>query len=149
MSTHDTTGPDFDALCAASRNIQNKLGEIELWKQAVNLPEWYFVASGEGDEAEPVIGTLGKVPHVLVFTDEERAQGFARLRAMRASDARDSSRDPASFAVGTLVMDVADALAFFKDLAASGVQGALFNSGEFQFHCGLIELADRHHRYAR
>jgi hypothetical protein len=149
--TPDSSGtPDFDALCTAAHNLQNKLGEQELWKVALNLPTWYFIARGTGDDAEPVIGTLNRASHLLVFTDEERAADFARMRAMRASDARGSDRSPEAIraeTAGTLEMDVPDAIAYCRDLAKAGVESALFNSGEFQFHCSLIELVDRFKRY--
>jgi len=141
---------DFDALCTAAQNIQNKLGEQELWKTAVALPTWYFVARETGDEAEPVIGTLDRASHLLIFTDEERAANFARMRAMRASDARGSDRSTDAIrdgTAGTLEMDVPDAIEYCRDLAKAGVESALFNSGEFQFHCSLIQLVDRYKRY--
>jgi hypothetical protein len=138
---------DFDALCTASLNVQNKLGELELWKQAVNLPSWYFIARGSGDDAEPVIGMFNGGSHLLAFTDEDRASNFARMRALRASDARGSARSPEALSGLTLEMDVPDAVEYCRDLIKSGVESALFNSGEFQFHCSLIELVDRYKRY--
>lgn len=139
--------PDFDALCTASLNVQNKLGEQDLWKKAINLPTWYFVARGSGDDAEPVIGTLGGGSHLLAFTDEERAANFARIRAMRASDVRGGARSPEALGGLTLEMDVPDAVEYCHDLAKAGVESVLFNSGEFQFHCSLIQLVDRFKRY--
>lgn len=139
--------PDFDALVEMSRQGENKLGEQALWRAAVGVAEWYFVARGTGDDAEPLIGGMGGKPYILAFTDEEQAAMFAKRRAMQQSDARGSARDAASMEGATLTMDVPDALAYCADLAKAGVEGILFNSGPNAFQCSLIELADRAGRY--
>ncbi len=139
---------DFDLLVEASRQAANKTAEIALWKAAMTLPEWYFVARGEGDDAEPLLGALGGKGALLIFTEEDRAADFAKRRQMRASDLRGAPRDPASMAGMVLSMEPADAVAYAQDLAKAGVEWALFNSGGFAFQTSLIELGDKFRRYA-
>ncbi|MDX2132909.1 MAG: hypothetical protein SFY69_12735 [Planctomycetota bacterium] len=139
---------DFDALVEASRQGQNKMHEQALWKAAMNLPTWYFVARGAGEDAEPLLGALEGKGSLLIFTDEDRAADFAKRRLMRASDVRGASRDPASVEGQVLNMDVPDAVEYAKDLAKAGVEWALFNSGGYAFQTSLIDLGDKFTRYA-
>ncbi|GJQ29878.1 MAG: hypothetical protein HBSAPP03_17620 [Phycisphaerae bacterium] len=138
---------DIDALVEASQNGVNKTAEQSLWRTVLNLREWYFVARGAGDDAEPVIGALEGKSALLVFTDEERAAMFAKRRNMRASDARGSARDAGSMEGMVLTMDVPDALAYCEDLANAGVEWALFNNGGYSFQCSLIDLKGKAAQY--
>ena len=138
---------DIDALVEASQTGVSKTAEQSLWKLVINLPEWYFVARGQGDEAEPLIGALEGKSALLIFTDEERAAMFAKRRNMRASDTRGAARDAASMEGAVLNMDVSDALAYCEDLAAAGVESALFNSGGYAFQSSMIDMKDKADRY--
>jgi hypothetical protein len=143
----DTEGPDFDTLVEASRDATNKVGEQTLWRAVFSLDVWYFVARGEGEDAEPLIGVIQGKPALLIFTEEERAAGFARARNMRRSDVRGSARDEASMAGTVLHMDREDAVEYCEQLAGHGVEWALFNSGPYAFQCPMIEMRDRARRY--
>lgn len=138
---------DLDALVEATNNATNKSAEQALWRVVMALPEWYFVARGTGDDAEPLIGALEGKSALLIFTDEERAAMFAKRRNMRASDARGSARDPAAMEGMVLNMDRDDALAYCEDLANAGVEWALFNSGGYAFQCSMIDVKDKADRY--
>ena len=139
---------DFEALVERSRMIANKLGEQALWKAAVGLEAWYFIGSGpEGDQA-PLIGSLEGKAYLLVFTDEEKAADFLKRQQHRKSDVRGGASGGSSGAGSVLNMEVADAIEYARQLKEAGVEGALFKSGGFAFQSSLIELIDRHHRYA-
>ena len=73
--------PDFDALADGARSAVNKTGEHTLWKAVMALPAWYFVGDRAGDEAEPLVAAVDGEPHLLAFTDPERAGAFSRYRA--------------------------------------------------------------------
>ncbi|MCC6426919.1 MAG: hypothetical protein IT435_08860 [Phycisphaerales bacterium] len=130
---------DFDALVAGSRSGVNKAGEHDLWKAAIALPEWCFISSAAGDDAEPVIGAVGGRPYVLVFTEESRAIEFSKRRATQRG-----VED-----VPVLTMAVAEAIEYFRALRDAGVEGALFNSGEYAFQAPLTNIWDMHSRYSR
>ena len=128
---------DFDALVEASHSGVNKTGEQALWKAAMSLSEWYFVARNAGDDPEPLIGAVEGAPHLIAFTDEQRAQEFA-------------SRRPASKVAADapiLCMDVPDAVDYCKQLMETQVEGLLFNSGKYAFQAGLSRIVDMWGRY--
>lgn len=130
---------DFDALADASRSAVNKTGEHVLWKAAMALPDWFFIADQPGDDAEPLVAAVDGVPHLLAFTDENRAEEFSRSRAAK----RGAAPTP------VLNMGVADAAAYCKDLMQTKVDGVLFNSGKYSFQATLSRIVDMHARYAR
>lgn len=121
---------DFDALVEAARMGMNKTGEFALYKAALALPTWYFIAHGEGDEAEPMVGVVEGVPHVLVFTEEFRAAGYADILG----------RQRGTSAPAVLSMDVPDAMEYFAVLAQHKVEGAAFNSGNYAFAVTFTQL---------
>lgn len=114
---------DFDALVETARMGMNKTGEFALHQAVLSIPTWYFVAQGEGDEVEPLIGVVEGVPHILAFTEEFRAAGYADILGRQRGGA----------APGVLSMDVPDALDYFKVLAQHKVEGVAFNSGDYAF----------------
>ena len=130
---------DFDALAEAARSAVNKTGEHSLWKAAVALPEWYFVADRAGEDAEPLVAAVEGVPHLLAFTDEERAEAFSKSRAVKKGGG----------ATPVLSMPPADAAAYCKDLMQTKVDGVLFNSGKYSFQASLSQVVDMHSRYTR
>lgn len=138
---------DIDALVELSRSGINKSGEHDLWRAAMALETWWFVARGEGEEAEPLIATVDGKAALVIFTDEGKAAAFAKAREMRRSDPRGSNRDPDAMQGLVLTMDVPDALAYCEDLAKEGVEWALFNSGMFAFQCPMLEMQDRFRRF--
>ncbi len=121
---------DFDALVETARMGMNKTGETALYKAALSLPSWYFVAHGEGDEAEPMVGVVEGVPHVLAFTEEFRAAGYAD----------GLGRQRGSSAPAVLSMDVPDAMEYFDVLAQHKVEGVAFNSGDYAFAVTFTQL---------
>lgn len=130
---------DFDALADAARSAVNKTGEHALWKAALSLPDWYFVADQPGDDAEPLVAAVDGVPHLLAFTDAGRAEAFSDSRAQK----RGGAPTP------VLNMGVADAAAYCKDLMRTKVDGVLFNSGKYSFQATLSQIVDMHSRYSR
>jgi len=130
---------DFNELVEASRMAHNRNGVHNLWKAAISLPEWFFVADGHDEDAEPIIGAVDRQPHVIVFTDQAGAEHFSTQRAAQKGG------EPTA----VLTMPVADAVAYFEDLSSGGVEGALFNSGEYGFRAGLMEIRDMYARYTR
>lgn len=134
-----STPSDFDVLAEASRDAHNKVGEQTLWKAAMALPQWYFIADQAGDDAEPLVAAVDGIPHLLAFTDEARAELFARDRARKKGGA----------ATPVLNMDTADAAAYCKDLMQTKVDGVLFNSGKYAFQAALSKVVDMHSRYTR
>lgn len=121
---------DFDALVETSRMGMNKTGEFALHKAVLSIPAWYFIAEGEGDDVEPLVGVVGGVPHVLAFTEEFRAAGYADILG----------RQRGKPAPGVLSMDVPDALDYFKMLAQHKVEGVAFNSGDYAFAITFTQL---------
>jgi hypothetical protein len=130
---------DFNALVEASRSAVNKTGVHDLWKAAIALELWYFVANGTGDDAEPIIASYEGKPHILVFTDETRAVDFSRRR----------SAQHASGDAPILHMEPSEAIEYFHSLREAGVEGALFNTGPTGFHTSLGSIIDMHTRYTR
>src|SRR5882724_9450506 len=65
-------GTDVDVLAEAARSVQNKVGEQSLWKAVMALRTWYFVAQGQGADAEPMVASVEGRPQLLAFTEEER-----------------------------------------------------------------------------
>ncbi len=132
------TDSEMDALAHASRNIQNKTGEQNLWKAVMALPSWYFLAQGQGEDIEPLIARVGGRPTLLAFTSEDRAQAFSRhLAAKQGGTERE-----------TLNMDVADAVGYCQQVFDMGVETIHFNSGDYEFSSGMVTLKSMHGRYA-
>lgn len=130
---------DFNTLVEASRSAVNKTGQHDLWKAALGLELWYFVASGSAEDADPVIASYEGKPHILVFTDQTRAIDFSRRRA-----AQHGAED------GPLLhVEPSEAVEYFRTLRQAGVEGALFNTGPTGFHASLGSIIDMHGRYAR
>lgn len=121
---------DFDALVETARMGMNKTGEFDLHKAVLSIPTWYFIAQGEGDEAEPMVGVVEGVPHVLAFTEEFRAAGYADILG----------RQRGSSSPAVLSMDVPDALEYFGVLAQHRVEGVAFNSGDYAFAVSFTQL---------
>lgn len=113
---------DFDLLAVEARNIHNRNGQTAFLRAAVELESWYFVGVRPEDspeEPEPLVAAIDREPHLLVFTDEPRALGFARRRAGAKGG------EPLS-----LCMETADALEYAQWLLDHGVSGLHFNDGE-------------------
>jgi hypothetical protein len=129
-------GPELDALAEAARSVQNKVGEQNLWKAVMALKVWYFIARGEGDDAEPMVASVEGRPQLLAFTDEDRAEAFARhIEGKRGARP------------GLLEMDVPDAVEYARELEGLKVETILFNSGEYAFSCSMTRLGDMWGRY--
>jgi hypothetical protein len=128
---------DFDVLVEQSRSAVNKTGEQNLWKAALNLPAWYFVGMGAGDDVEPMIGTLDGKPHLMAFTDHERAERFAKHLV-----GKKGIQEPP-----VLEMTVAEAVDYCGVLADHKVAGIVFNTGQYAFQAGMIRVADMFKRY--
>lgn len=128
---------DIDALAQSSRSVQNKSGEQSLWKAVMGLRVWYFVAQGQGDEAEPMVAQVDGRPQLLAFTEEERAEAFARHLQSRRGGAMP----------GVLEMDVPDAVEYAKELESLDVESVLFNTGEYAFAGSPTRLRDLYSRY--
>jgi hypothetical protein len=127
---------EIDALAEASRNIQNKTGEQSLWKAVLNLPTWFFLAQGEGDDVEPMVGAFGPQKKLLAFTSEERAEAFAKHLAKKGG------HQP-----GILEMDVPSAVEYCQQLFDAKVPYVLFNNGDYGFESGMIKIRDMAGRY--
>ena len=108
----------------------NKSGEFALHKAVLSIPTWYFIAQGTGDEAEPMVGVVSGVPHVLAFTEEFRAAGYADILGRQRGGA----------SPGVLSMDVPDAMEYFGVLAGHRVEGVAFNSGDYAFAVTFTQL---------
>ena len=130
---------DMDALALASRNAHNKVGEQNLWRTVLALPVWYFIAQGEGDSAEPMVASVDRRAQLLAFTDEDRAEAFARHIAGKRGGPQP----------GLLEMDVPDAVAYTRELETLNVESILFNSGEHAFGCSMTRLGEMYSRAAR
>ncbi|MFZ4576148.1 MAG: hypothetical protein ACOYN0_17320 [Phycisphaerales bacterium] len=127
---------DFDALSYAARTLVSKTARHELWHAALSLPEWYFVGTGEGEDVAPLVGVSEGRPHLLAFTDEDRAHEFAAARAAR------KGCDP-----GVLLgMTPSEAVEYVVQLREQ-VDGVLLNSGEHGFAAQPMELKDMHDRH--
>src|SRR3954470_8495090 len=108
---------NMDALALASRSAQNKVGEQNLWRAVMTLPVWYFIAQGEADQTEPMVASVDGKAQLLVFTDGDRAEAFARhVAGKRGGEAP-----------GLLEMDVADAVQYARELESLDVELILFN----------------------
>jgi len=127
---------DFDALVEDSRDARNRAGYQALWKAAVGLESWFFVADQSGDDAEPIVAAFDDKPHLLVFTDEERATAF--------SEARSAKRGMEGTPV--LSMSVAEGTEYVRTLA-NHVAGVLFNTGENGFAATPTAVVDAFQRY--
>lgn len=82
---------DFDALSLAARNVANRNALHELWKTALQLESWFFIAVDHSEDAPPVVGISDGKPHLLGF----------RTRSVPPSSARfartnEASRPPPS-----------------------------------------------------
>lgn len=130
---------DFEALAQAARMVHTKTGEHDLWKAALSLPAWYFVAGSQGPDAEPIVGSVEGKPFILAFTDETQASEFTKRRSAH----RGNVDTP------VLHMEPADAVEYFRSLREAGVEGALFNSGAYAFQASLVSIIDMHTRYSR
>jgi len=130
-------GTEVDALALAARSVQNKVGEQNLWKAVMALRVWYFIAQGEGDEAEPMVASVEGRPQLLAFTDEDRAEAFTRHLEAKKGGPR----------AGLLEMDVPDAVEYAKELEGLNVETILFNTGEHAFSCSMTRLKDMYSRY--
>ena len=129
-------GPELDALAEAARSVQNKVGEQQLWKAVMGLRVWYFIAQGKGDDAEPMVAAVEGRPQLLAFTDEDRAEAFARhIEGKRGARP------------GLLEMDVADAVEYAQELESLDVETILFNSGAHGFSCSMTRLREMLGRY--
>jgi hypothetical protein len=129
---------EVDALAEAARSVQNKVGEQNLWRAVMKLRVWYFIAQGEGDQAEPMVASVEGRPQLLAFTDEDRAEAFTRHLESKKGGPR----------AGLLEMDVPDAVEYAKELESLDVETILFNNGEYGFSCSMTKLKDMHSRYA-
>lgn len=127
---------DFDALAHAARNIANRTALHDLWKAALLLDEWFFVASDDGDDAYPVVGISDGKPHLLAFTDDQRASEFSAARAIKRGIA----------ATPILSMSVEEAVAYLYELREQ-VDGIVMNSGEYGFSSQPAALCDMCKRY--
>lgn len=127
---------DFDALAHAARNIANRTALHDLWKAALLLDEWFFVASDDGDDACPVVGISDGKPHLLAFTDDQRASEFSAARAIKRGIA----------ATPILSMSVEEAVAYLYELREQ-VDGIVMNSGEYGFSSQPAALCDMCKRY--
>ncbi len=128
--------PDFDALAHAAHTGTSKIGERDFLQAALGLDAWYMigVAPEEApDEVEPLIAAIDRAPHLLVFTDEERAEGFARARAQQRGES-----EPA----GLLHMPPEDAVAYLRDLREAGVDYVHFNDGEHSVSCKALRVIE-------
>ena len=132
------TDTEVDQLAHESRSVQNKVGEQKLWKAVLTLPGWYFIAQGQGEDAEPLVARVGGRPTLLAFTSEDRAEAFSRhLEARQGGGRRE-----------VLNMDVADAVGYCQQLFEMGVETVHFNSGDYEFSSGMVTLKDMMGRYA-
>jgi hypothetical protein len=128
---------DFNVLVENARFAQSKVGEQALWKAAFELPCWYFLGVGEGDDMQPLCAVAEGHAHLLAFTDEERAQS--------AADAR-GEREPAA----VVHMEIADAIDYCRALdEAQDVVGMFFNNGQYGFGAPLLAIIDRYKRFSR
>src|SRR3954471_7352632 len=130
---------EVDALAQAARSAHNRMGEQNLWRAVLTLPVWYFIAQGEGENAEPMVASVEGKPRLLAFTDEDRAEAFTRHLEAKKGGPRP----------GLLEMDVADAVDYGQELERAGVESILFNTGEYGFSCSMTQLRDMHSRYIR
>jgi hypothetical protein len=131
-----TDTPDFDALAHAAHTGTSKVGEREFVRAALTLDAWYLIGVAPDDapdEPEPLIAAIDRAPHLLVFTDEERAAGFARARAKKRAEP-----EPAP----VLHMGPADALGYMDDLRTAGVDGVHFNDGEHSVSLTLVRALE-------
>lgn len=129
---------DFDALVEASRAGQNKMGEQALWRAALTLDRWFLIGNAEGEQTEPICGMVDGHAHLIAFTDEDRANDFAKRRAASGEHSAGS----------VLHMDVADAIEYLRQLDEAGVAGVLFNSGAYSFSQSMVRIVDMHGRCA-
>ncbi|TVS06600.1 MAG: hypothetical protein EA423_05365 [Phycisphaerales bacterium] len=126
---------DFDTLVDATRMAHNKNAEHELWRRCLALEHWYCIGVGEGEEMQPLIAAVEGKPHLIAFTDEERAHEFGRRLAAKKGGA-----------VPTVIhMEVDDAVDYCRVLYEyhPEVHGVHFNDGGYAFDCLMSELIDR------
>lgn len=116
--------PDFDALAVVAHDGSKRLvGEREFVRAALSIEAWYMIgvaAPDTPDELEPLIAQVQQAPHLVAFTDEDRAAGFARSQAAKVSKAE---------AAPVLHMSPSDAVGYLQRLRELGVQGVHFNDG--------------------
>ncbi len=129
---------DFDALSLAARNAANHTGKHELWKAALSLEEWYFVGTEDGEDAQPIVGMYERRPHLMAFTDEDRAAAFAASLAARKGG------EPGP----VLSMPPADAVEFLVELREM-VDGVVVNPGDNAFSSQPMALKDMFDRYKK
>lgn len=128
---------DFNLLVASAQFGQSKTGDHELWKAALTLEHWYFLGSGDGDEAEPIFAQHDGKTQLLAFTDEDRADAMASQH-----QARTGSRPV------VLHMDVPDAIDYLRVLDGDGkVAGVHFNNGQHAFGDSLVNIIQMSKRY--
>jgi len=128
----------FDDLVAASQTASNKNAEHEIWRRAMNLPHWFFIAAGDPNDPEPMAAKVDGRPHLIAFTDEDRAEAFAK----RTAEKLGVQPSP------VLHMEVPDAIGYCQILFELGVEGLHMNDGGFAFDAPLGQVIDMHKRYA-
>lgn len=127
---------DFDALSLAARNAVNHTGKHELWKAALSLEEWFFIGTEHGEDAQPIVGIYEGRPHLLAFTDEDRATAFALARAAKKGG------EPGP----VLSMPPSDAVDYLVELREH-VDGMVVNPGDNAFSSQPMALKDMRDRY--
>jgi len=129
--------PDFDALALDAHQGHTRIvGERAFVTAALSIEAWYMIGvapSEAPDELEPLIAPVQNAPHVLVFTDEERAEAFARARAEKRSEP-----SPAPVLHATPI----EAVEYLESLREAGVQGAHFNDGKNAVTCDSARISD-------
>jgi len=119
-----TDAHDFDALGHAAQQGNTKIvGERDFVRAAMTLDAWFMIGVAPDDapgELEPMIARVQGAPHVVLFTDSDRAEGFARAHAEKRGDAAPPP---------TLEATPDEAAAFVLSVREHGVQGAHFNDG--------------------
>lgn len=112
---------DFDALAVGAADAKNKAGERAFIEAALGLSHWYFIGVSPPDapdEPEPMVAAGADGHQALVFTEEERAEGYRDHLGSKGKECC------------VLHMPVSDAVEYLNFLTDHGVGSAHFNDGK-------------------
>jgi len=128
---------DFDALAADAANVQNKLGERAFVEAALSLEAWFVIGLAPDDapnDPEPMVVGGVDGPRLLVFTDEDRAAGYAKHLSEKGAAGGKVS--------GVLHMDVDDAVGYCDMLRLHDVGWVHFNDGDHALPVAIVRVVE-------
>ncbi|KAA9327597.1 hypothetical protein F0P96_16595 [Hymenobacter busanensis] len=113
---------DIDTLLEKAKTSGSKEDLSELWKAALNLPQWHFITKHTErlEDRKPFVGVMDNKGWVFVFTDRQKAHEYGKA-------IKDGGFVDAEGNLMVISMGIEGAIDYVMDLFTKGVYGMRMN----------------------